>query len=66
MAMVKTFSLPKGMAKLATPTIVKEWKAEQERKARELAEELERFKREQVLLEKGKVTITKKLAPCGD
>jgi large subunit ribosomal protein L9 len=61
----QNFLLAKGMAKLATPTIVKEWKAEQERKARELAEELERFKREQVLLEKGKVTITKKLAPVG-
>ncbi len=32
----QNFLLAKGMAKLATPTIVKEWKAEQERKAREL------------------------------
>ncbi len=59
------FLIPKGMAKLATPEIIKEWKAEQERIAKELANEIERFKREKAILEEKKVTIPKKLAPVG-
>ncbi len=61
----QNFLIAKGMAKLATPTIVENWKAEQARIAKELAEEIERFKKEKAILEDKKVTITKKLAPVG-
>ncbi len=61
----QNFLIAKGMAKLATPKIVEDWKAEQERLAKELADELERFKKEKVILESKKITIAKKLAPVG-
>ena len=61
----QNFLIAKGMAKLATPKIIQEWKAEQERIAKELADEIERFKREKVILESKKITIAKKLAPVG-
>jgi len=61
----QNFLIAKGMAKLATPSIVENWKAEQARLAKELADEIERFTKEKVILEATKVTITKKLAPVG-
>jgi large subunit ribosomal protein L9 len=61
----QNFLIAKGMAKLATPAIVKNWKAEQERIAKELAEEIARFKKEKIALENKIITITKKLAPVG-
>ncbi len=61
----QNFLIAKGMAKLATPKIVEDWKAEQERLAKELAEEIERFKKEKSILEAKKITIAKKLAPVG-
>ncbi len=61
----QNFLIAKGMAKLATPKIVENWKAEQERLAKELADEIERFKKEKVILEAKKITIPKKLAPVG-
>ena len=59
----QNFLIAKGMAKLATPKIVEDWKAEQERLAKELADEIERFKKEKIILEGKKITIAKKLAP---
>ncbi|HHD80879.1 MAG TPA: 50S ribosomal protein L9, partial [Campylobacterales bacterium] len=35
----QNFLIAKGMAKLATPDVVAKWKAEQEEKAKELADE---------------------------
>jgi len=61
----QNFLIPKGMAKLATPDVVSKWKAEQETKAKALADEIERFTREKKLLEKDKIVIIKKLAPVG-
>ncbi len=61
----QNFLIAKGMARLATPKIIQEWKAEQERIAKELADELERFKREKSILEDKKITIEKKIAPVG-
>jgi len=61
----RNFLIPKGMAKLATPEVVENWKAEQERIAKELADEIERFTKEKEILEKNSVVIKKKLAPVG-
>ena len=61
----RNFLIPKGMAKLATPEVVENWKAEQERIAKELADEIERFTKEKEMLEKNSVVIKKKLAPVG-
>ena len=61
----KNFLIGKGMAKLATPTIVANWKAEQERIAKELADTLARLKKEKIELEANKIVIRKKLAPAG-
>ena len=61
----QNFLIAKGMAKLATPTIVANWKAEQERIAKELSDTLARLAKEKVELESNKLVITKKLAPAG-
>ena len=61
----QNFLIGKGFAKLATPDVVANWKAEQERIAKELAQEIERFTKEKKILEENKITITKKLAPVG-
>jgi len=61
----QNFLIAKGFAKLATPDVVANWKAEQERIAKELKEEIERFNKEKKILEDSKITITKKLAPVG-
>ena len=61
----QNFLIAKGMAKLATPEVVENWKAEQERVAKELADEIERFTKEKEILEKNSVIIKKKLAPVG-
>lgn len=61
----QNFLIAKGMAKLATPDVVANWKAQQERIAQELADTLARFEKEKVALESTKIVITKKLAPVG-
>jgi large subunit ribosomal protein L9 len=61
----QNFLIGKGMAKLATPDIVEKWKAEQERVAKELAEEIAQFTVEKKKLEATKIVIIKKIAPVG-
>jgi len=61
----QNFLIAKGMAKLATPDVVENWKAEQERMEKELKETLERLKKEEKELSSKKIVITKKLAPAG-
>jgi len=61
----QNFLIAKGMAKLATPDVVSKWKAEQEEKAKELAQEIARYTEEKKLIEKDKIVITKKSAPVG-
>ena len=61
----QNFLIAKGMAKLATPQVVAHWKAEQERKEKELKETLARLKKEEKALGSKPIIITKKLAPAG-
>lgn len=61
----QNFLISKGLAKLATPTVVEEWKAEQERMAKELADELARLKAEKITLEATEIKIEKESAPVG-
>ncbi len=61
----QNFLIGKGLAKLATPSIVEEWKAEQERMAKELAEELARLEAEKKTLEASEIKIEKESAPVG-
>ncbi|MEA1953295.1 MAG: 50S ribosomal protein L9 [Campylobacterota bacterium] len=61
----QNFLIGKGLAKLATPDVVANWKAEQERVAKELADDLARLAQEKVTLEETIVRIEKQSAPVG-
>lgn len=61
----QNFLIGKGLAKLATPDIVANWKAEQAAKAKNLKEELERLEAEKITLESSTVKIEKPVAPVG-
>jgi large subunit ribosomal protein L9 len=61
----QNFLIGKGLAKLATPDVVENWKADQEEMARKLKEELARLEAEKITLEAATVKIEKPLAPVG-
>ena len=61
----QNFLIGKGMAKLATPDVVENWKAEQARMEQELKETLARLAKEEKELGEKNIVITKKLAPAG-
>jgi len=61
----QNFLIGKGLAKLATPDVVEHWKAEQERMAQELKDELARFEAEKITLEANEIKIEKQSAPVG-
>jgi large subunit ribosomal protein L9 len=61
----QNFLIGKGFAKLATPDVVENWKAEQAAMAKNLKEELERLEAEKIMLEAATVKIEKPLAPVG-
>jgi len=61
----QNFLIGKGMAKLATPDVVENWKAEQEKMEKELKETLTRLAKEEKELASKNVVIKKKLAPAG-
>jgi large subunit ribosomal protein L9 len=61
----RNFLVAKGYAKIATPQVVEEWKAEQERIAKEEAEEIERLTEEKRKLEDAVIKIVKPAAPIG-
>lgn len=61
----QNFLIGKGLAKLATPDVVENWKAAQEEMAKNLKEELERLEAEKITLEASTVRIEKPLAPVG-
>jgi len=61
----RNFLVAKGFARIATPQVVEEWKAEQERKAREEAETMTRLEAEKSQLEAATIRIEKPLAPVG-
>ncbi len=61
----QNFLIGKGLAKLATPDVVENWKAEQARVAKELADDLARLAEEKVALEAAVIVIEKQSAPVG-
>ena len=61
----QNFLVAKGFAKIATPEVVANWKAEQERIAQEEAETLARLEAEKKQLEATIIRIEKSLAPVG-
>ena len=61
----QNFLIGKGLAKLATPDVVENWKAEQERVAKELADDLARLEAEKIKLEAVTIRIEKQSAPVG-
>ena len=61
----QNFLIGKGLAKLATPEVVENWTAEQERMAKELADDLARLEAEKVKLEAVTIKIEKQSAPVG-
>ncbi len=61
----QNFLIGKGLAKLATPEVVENWKAEQARMAQELKDELTRLEAEKISLESAVIRIEKPLAPVG-
>ncbi len=61
----QNFLIGKGLAKLATPDVVEQWKADQEEMARNLRDELARLEAEKITLEAATVKVEKPLAPVG-
>ena len=61
----QNFLVGKGLAKLATPDVVENWKAEQEEMARNLRDELARLEAEKITLEAATIKVEKPLAPVG-
>jgi len=61
----QNFLIGKGLAKLATPEIVENWKVEQARMAQDLKDELSRLEAEKITLEAATVRIEKTTAPVG-
>ena len=61
----RNFLVAKGLAKIATPEVVAEFKAEQERRAKEEAKEIERLTKEKEQLESATIKVTKPAAPIG-
>jgi large subunit ribosomal protein L9 len=61
----QNFLVAKGFAKIATPDVVANWKAEQERMAKEESETIARLEAEKKQLEEGVIRIEKPLAPVG-
>ncbi len=61
----QNFLVAKGYAKIATPKVVEEWKAEQERRAAEEAAEIERLTAEKAKIESAQIRIEKPAAPIG-
>ena len=61
----QNFLIGKGLAKLATPDVVENWRAEQARMAQELKDDLTRLEAEKITLEAAKIRIEKPLAPVG-
>lgn len=61
----QNFLISKGLAKLATPQVIEQWKIEQANAALKLKEELARLEAEKIALQAQTVKIEKHLAPVG-
>ena len=61
----QNFLIGKGLAKLATPDVVENWKVEQARLEQELKDELARLEAEKITLDASEIKIEKSKAPVG-
>ena len=61
----QNFLVGKGLARLATPDVVENWKKEQEDAARTLRDDLARLEAERLTLEATEIKIEKTKAPVG-
>jgi large subunit ribosomal protein L9 len=61
----RNFLIAKGLAKLATKDVIKEWEKEQKKKAELEALEIAELKKEKEVLENLTINITKKLGSNG-
>jgi len=61
----RNFLIPKGLAKLATPEVVEEWKKEQAKKEAELKAELAKINEIKEKLENEKIVIKHRLGANG-
>ena len=61
----QNFLIGKGLAKLATPDVIENWKAEQAEMARNLKDEITRLEAEKITLEANIIKIEKASAPVG-
>jgi len=61
----QNFLVAKGLAKIATPEVVEQWKSQKEKEERELEEELTRLNAEKITLEATEIRIEKPVAPVG-
>ena len=61
----QNFLINKGLAKLATPEVVEEWKKEEARKAAELKAEIEKLNSYKEQIEKSELKIEREKAPVG-
>ncbi|KIM05448.1 MAG: 50S ribosomal protein L9 [Sulfurovum sp. AS07-7] len=61
----QNFLLPNGYGKIATPEVIASWKAESERVAKALADEMATFKEYKKILDNATIVIKKKSAPIG-
>jgi len=61
----QNFLINKGLAKLATPEVVEEWKKEEARKAAELKAEIEKLNNYKEQIEKSELKIEREKAPVG-
>ncbi len=61
----QNFLIAKGLAKLATPDVVANWKEEQERMAQQLKDDLARLTDEKKVFEEATIRIEKPIAPVG-
>jgi large subunit ribosomal protein L9 len=59
------FLIGKGLAKLATPSVVDNWKAEQEKIVADTKAEIAKFNEYKATLENKNIVIQKHLAPVG-
>jgi len=61
----QNFLIGKGLAKLATPDVIENWKTEQAEMARNLKDEIARLEAEKITLEASIIKIEKASAPVG-
>ncbi len=61
----RNFLVAKGLAKIATPEVVSQWKEEKQTQERELKEDIERLQAEKLTLEASEIKIEKPIAPVG-